>query len=193
MDKLINDVLGDHPDPCQCHGEPQSGCPVCEQVKKWRWQADNLRQLLGQPGEELDALEKWAEDNLLLAEERSPQWMQAVAESRARTNAKYFDFVTANAELGGKCTDMLVERDELTAELEALVKYCRDKGSSIGTNRLQAIIDKRKKSADESLLKDADNTIDDGHGNIWSVTCPECGKDAMHIVRPGKVQCGECE
>ena len=36
------------------------------------------------------------------------------------------------------------------------------------------------------------DVITDGHGGRWSRTCPECGRDTMHIVRPGKVQCGEC-
>jgi ssDNA-binding Zn-finger/Zn-ribbon topoisomerase 1 len=34
--------------------------------------------------------------------------------------------------------------------------------------------------------------IDDGFGNAWSMWCPECGKKSMSIVRPGKVQCGNC-
>lgn len=35
-------------------------------------------------------------------------------------------------------------------------------------------------------------TLDDGFGNRWSSICPNCGKDSMSIVRPGKVQCSEC-
>ena len=34
--------------------------------------------------------------------------------------------------------------------------------------------------------------IDDGCGNQWSKSCPECKKPIMQIVRPGKVQCPEC-
>ena len=37
------------------------------------------------------------------------------------------------------------------------------------------------------------NTIEDGFGSSWSKTCCNCGKDAIHIVRPGKVQCGNCD
>jgi hypothetical protein len=36
------------------------------------------------------------------------------------------------------------------------------------------------------------DTIEDGHGGFWSSVCPECGEKAMHIVRPGKVQCSNC-
>jgi len=43
---------------------------------------------------------------------------------------------------------------------------------------------------DETL--DSYRKITDGYGGRWSITCPECGKDTMHVVRPGKVQCGEC-
>lgn len=32
-----------------------------------------------------------------------------------------------------------------------------------------------------------------GFGGSWSITCPECKKDTMQIVRPGKVQCSHCE
>ena len=38
----------------------------------------------------------------------------------------------------------------------------------------------------------APDTIADGHGSAWSIVCPDCGKRTMHVVRPGKVQCGEC-
>lgn len=36
-------------------------------------------------------------------------------------------------------------------------------------------------------------TISDGFGSSWSIICPECGQPTMVIVRPGKVQCTECE
>ena len=35
-------------------------------------------------------------------------------------------------------------------------------------------------------------TISDGFGSEWSITCPMCKQDTMHIVRPGKVQCRNC-
>lgn len=38
-----------------------------------------------------------------------------------------------------------------------------------------------------------ENTIEDGFGSSWSKICPVCGKDSMQIVRPGKVQCGNCD
>ncbi len=34
--------------------------------------------------------------------------------------------------------------------------------------------------------------VEDGHGAMWSAHCPECGEKTMHVVRPGKVQCGNC-
>ena len=37
------------------------------------------------------------------------------------------------------------------------------------------------------------NLISDGFGNYWSAICPECGQRTMQVVRPGKVQCTNCE
>lgn len=37
------------------------------------------------------------------------------------------------------------------------------------------------------------NFIYDGFGTTWSKRCPECGKDSMVVVRPGKAQCDSCE
>ena len=34
--------------------------------------------------------------------------------------------------------------------------------------------------------------LKDGYGNAWKKTCPECKRDTMEILRPGKVQCSEC-
>jgi len=36
------------------------------------------------------------------------------------------------------------------------------------------------------------NYIGDGFGNIWERYCPECGNDRQ-VVRPGEIQCPECE
>jgi len=38
-----------------------------------------------------------------------------------------------------------------------------------------------------------DDTIEDGFGNVWSIICPICHKRTMEVVRPGKVQCTNCE
>jgi hypothetical protein len=35
--------------------------------------------------------------------------------------------------------------------------------------------------------------VDDGFGSTWSAYCPDCGKKAVHVVRPGKAQCSNCE
>ena len=43
------------------------------------------------------------------------------------------------------------------------------------------------------LLDEVDKWITDGFGNTWSSTCLKCGKKTMEIVRPGKVQCSNCE
>lgn len=42
-------------------------------------------------------------------------------------------------------------------------------------------------------MKDYDSTIEDGFGSAWSKRCPECGEDTIEVVRPGKVQCSNCE
>jgi len=36
------------------------------------------------------------------------------------------------------------------------------------------------------------DTLDDGFGNAWSASCPECRKKTMVVVRPGKAQCSNC-
>ncbi len=41
--------------------------------------------------------------------------------------------------------------------------------------------------------RDKQKTITDDAGNTWLKTCPNCGNDTMHVVRPGKVQCSNCE
>jgi hypothetical protein len=51
--------------------------------------------------------------------------------------------------------------------------------------------------ASKALIGEGETTtptdvITDGHGGRWSRTCPRCGKDTMHVVRPGEVQCREC-
>ena len=35
--------------------------------------------------------------------------------------------------------------------------------------------------------------ITDGFGNYWSPWCYRCGDKTMRVVRPGKVQCGNCD
>lgn len=34
--------------------------------------------------------------------------------------------------------------------------------------------------------------ISDGFVSSWSENCPQCGGDSMEVVRPGKVQCSNC-
>ena len=38
----------------------------------------------------------------------------------------------------------------------------------------------------------SDSWIEDGFGSCWSITCPECNRQSMRVVRPGKAQCGNC-
>jgi hypothetical protein len=45
-----------------------------------------------------------------------------------------------------------------------------------------------------NLPKDIENdTISDGFGSEWNSYCPKCGKKTMEVVRPGKVQCNNCD
>ncbi len=43
-----------------------------------------------------------------------------------------------------------------------------------------------------TLVPRDDSTISDGHGSTWSAWCNRCGRKSMRVMRPGKVQCGEC-
>ena len=38
-----------------------------------------------------------------------------------------------------------------------------------------------------------EDTIEDGFGSMWSAFCPTCKQKSMVVVRPGKVQCNNCE
>lgn len=44
----------------------------------------------------------------------------------------------------------------------------------------------------EEKLEDTEDTVTDGY-QIWSRKCDTCGRNSIHVVRPGKVQCGWCE
>lgn len=35
--------------------------------------------------------------------------------------------------------------------------------------------------------------IEDGFGGMWNARCPNCKRQIMQIVRPGKVQCPKCD
>lgn len=39
---------------------------------------------------------------------------------------------------------------------------------------------------------DNPDTIEDGYGNSWNITCNNCKKDTMEVLKPGKVQCSNC-
>ena len=52
------------------------------------------------------------------------------------------------------------------------------------------LFEKPPKELTDAEMKE---TISDGFGNEWSAYCPTCGQKSMQIVRPGKVQCGNCE
>lgn len=43
-----------------------------------------------------------------------------------------------------------------------------------------------------SVLPTSEETVSDGFGSTWSKKCPNCGKDEVFVVRPGKVECGNC-
>jgi len=78
-----------------------------------------------------------------------------------------------------RIAELEVERDEWRAKFEAfyaLMKRHHDGGGA-------------------ALVKYAakDDVLEDGFGNMWSARCPRCGKKTMQIVRPGKVQCSECD
>lgn len=48
------------------------------------------------------------------------------------------------------------------------------------------------KKAGKEQPKEVSDTIEDGFGSAWSKRCPECGKNSMQVVRPGKAQCKYC-
>lgn len=51
-------------------------------------------------------------------------------------------------------------------------------------------------SYEKNIYEDDDeagDTIEDGFGSEWSAWCPKCGEKSMEVVRPGKVQCGNCD
>ena len=46
--------------------------------------------------------------------------------------------------------------------------------------------------SDDRWAKKDIEYLDDGFGNCFSPYCPECRRKTMQIIRPGKVQCGNC-
>jgi hypothetical protein len=62
--------------------------------------------------------------------------------------------------------------------------------------KLFGVVERLVKKELEKVVRETSqkfDTISDGLGSTWSKICPHCQKPAMHVVRPGKVQCGECE
>lgn len=94
--------------------------------------------------------------------------------------------------------------DEETGNVGILVKRLSsaegllEEATSAGDNGIQLRLLREKYSAykasnNKQEKKELDeDTIEDGFGSAWSRTCPSCGKKKMEIVRPGKVQCGNC-
>ena len=44
----------------------------------------------------------------------------------------------------------------------------------------------------DEIERSDEDIIEDGFGSAWSIICPDCGERSMEVVRPGKVQCGNC-
>ncbi len=59
---------------------------------------------------------------------------------------------------------------------------------------LYKAVDEAKKvdNAEQLQIKESQLTISDGY-SAWSKVCPSCGEAIMEVVRPGKVQCGNCD
>ena len=54
----------------------------------------------------------------------------------------------------------------------------------------------RNKFPDEKINQKTiqkDDIISDGSGGMWSAICPQCGEKSMVVVRPGKIQCNQCD
>lgn len=99
------------------------------------------------------------------------------------------------------CIARLMEQADRQAEdikryrmsLECVMANCINPAHTMTTLGLEETVDACSEIA-QSALKGTDDadTISDGFGSTWSKTCAMCGKKTMEIVRPGKVQCGEC-
>ena len=76
--------------------------------------------------------------------------------------------------------------------IETLEKLSRLNDSTmLGNSNSNIIAQKGLAKYYESL--ENPNTIEDGFGNSWSIMCPLCKNPSMHIIRPGKVQCSNCD
>jgi hypothetical protein len=92
--------------------------------------------------------------------------------------------------------EILTRRDDLYRRMIEFVKfvrggdihgYCQE---TLMNNQAAAIL--QENAEIEILMKNGQDIIEDGFGSSWSAYCAMCGKKSMHIVRPGKVQCGFC-
>lgn len=45
---------------------------------------------------------------------------------------------------------------------------------------------------DQKSSKEGQLTITDGYDNIWDKQCPNCHEFTRQVVRPGKIQCANC-
>ena len=81
--------------------------------------------------------------------------------------------------------EILTRRDNLYQRMVKFIEWI-DEDTDEGDAILQ------ENAEIEILMKNGQDIIEDGFGSSWSAYCAMCGKKSMHIVRPGKVQCGFC-
>ena len=48
------------------------------------------------------------------------------------------------------------------------------------------------RNSDNLTLQDTEATVTDGY-QVWPRKCCMCGQNTIYVVRPGKIQCGNCD
>jgi hypothetical protein len=80
--------------------------------------------------------------------------------------------------------------DCLTCLLSPHVQDNKHRLGALGTTEIDRVVYLLKRNLHP--VEEPEDIISDGFGSHWSIVCPECNRKSMHVVRPGKVQCGEC-
>lgn len=112
----------------------------------------------------------------------------------------YHDFMQELVDALMYATQLNMELQQAKADLRFMVEAEQVRSNNdVDDSRVDGIeaikqrwgLDKCKTEQEETC--NTSHLITDGYGNYWDAVCPHCGQRTMQVVRPGKVQCGNCD
>lgn len=144
------------------------------------------------------ALARAQESQLAAANERAVQAERERDEARA-TVARMTEadprqlWNVAATELAATVIALRAENARLRDGIRAFLEWENSEAANDRTTKLGLADWLEQTERLAALASDAGEAqggiLDDGFGNQWPKTCPDCGEQSMQIVRPGKVQC----